>query len=148
MATPVSLGQIWCDQTYYLNAETGKPQSKYVIALAITQERDVLHAVFTSQPNGLKAKPACSTGLPRAGHYVGYVNNLFTKETWVDFSSIRTLDNLDLGRHLSSGKKIALPAKLEDRLFCAILRCATQLEDITHREKNWIYQSISTCNCK
>lgn len=139
---PVRAGQIWCDQEYYLDQKTNQFQSKYVLALAIADDGDIVHAVFTSKANGLTDEPACSTGIPRAGFYVGIVDGLFYKETWVDFSSIQILDNRELQSHLHSKKKIAISETLNTKLFCEILRCAVQSEDITRRVKNYIYQAI------
>ena len=143
----VRAGQIWCDQEYYLDQKTKQFQSKYVLTLAIADHGDIVHAVFTSKANGLTDKPACSTGIPRAGFYVGIIDRLFHKETWVDFSSIQILDCKDLQNHLHSKKKVSIDETLDEKLFCEILRCAIQSEDITHRTKKYIYQAIAACDC-
>lgn len=140
-------GQIWCDQEYYLDQKTKQFQSKYVLTLAIADHGDIVHAVFTSKANGLTDKPACSTGIPRAGFYIGTIDKLFHKETWVDFSSIQILDYKDLQNHLNTKKKISIGETLNAKLFCEILRCAVQSEDITRRTKNYIYQAIAACGC-
>jgi len=145
--TEINPGQIWLDKSYYFNEKNSRYQSKYVLALAVTDDGDVLHAVFTSQPNGLTAIPACSTGLPRTGHHIGYINNLFNKETWVDFSSITLLDNMYLRQHLEIGKKTALEIRLGPRLFCEVLRCSIKLEDLSRRELSWIHKSIAEHIC-
>jgi hypothetical protein len=67
----VAPGQIWRDDCYYLDRQTGECKRKYVLILAADAGGDALTAVFTSKPNGLTENPACSLGPPRAGYFVG-----------------------------------------------------------------------------
>lgn len=141
-------GQIWQDNCYYFDHDTGKCMRKYVIVLAVEPKSgDCVTAVFTSKSHGLTEDPACSLGPPRAGYYVGVPGDALTKPTWVDFSSVTTLDSGDFAAHVRTGRKnltsLAMPAKT----FCAVLRCVLQCEDITLRESRWIGDTASSLNC-
>jgi hypothetical protein len=144
----VSVGQIWRDDCYYLDRNSGGCKRKYVLILATNHKSgDVLTAVFTSKPNGLTETPVCSLGPPRAGYFVGMLRGIFTKPTWVDFSSINTLDTHDLELHIRCGRKTLSVQLLPSNICCAVLRCASQSEDITNRQLSWIDDTIASLNC-
>lgn len=144
----VTVGQIWRDDCYYLDRDSGECKRKYVLVLATNPNTgDVLTAVFTSKPNGLTETPACSLGPPRAGYFVGVPGGILTMPTWVDFSSVDTLDTHDLGLHVRSGRKSLTAQLLPNNICCAVLRCASQSEDITNRQLRWIDDTIATLHC-
>lgn len=93
-------GQIWQDDCYYLDSQTGQCMRKFVLVLAVdTQSGDSVTVVFTSKSNGLPENPACYIGNPRSGYYLGLLGGLLNKPTWVDFSCLETLDSDDLKLH-------------------------------------------------
>lgn len=144
----IEAGQIWRDDCYYLDSTTGECKRKYVLILAVESNGcDAVTAVFTSKSNGLTEDPPCSLGPPRAGHYVGVPGGVMSLPTWVDFSSIDTLDNYDLAVHVSSSRKSLVTQTLALELLCAILRCVLQSEDITMRQARWIGDTVATLNC-
>lgn len=144
----VSAGQIWRDDCYYLDHTTGECQRKYVLILAVESNGcDAVTAVLTSKSNGLTEAPPCSLGPPRAGHYVGVPGGKMTLPTWVDFSSIDTLDNYDLVAHVSSRRKSLVAQALPPEIFCAVLRCVLQSDDITLRQARWIGDTVAALNC-
>lgn len=147
MSIVVRAGQIWRDDCYYFDINTEQYKRKFVLALSVIDGGDILTAVFTSQPNGLTSDPVCSTGIPRAGFYIGNIPTLFHKETWVDFSSIQMLDIKDLKIHLEIGRKIDVRQPLGNELLCGVLRCVTKSEDITQRQMKYIYNTISNLGC-
>lgn len=111
-------GQIWQDDCYYLDRETGTCQRKYVLVLATDAKRDnAVTAVFTKQANGLTMVPPCSSGPPRAGHFVGTPGGKMNLPTWVEFTSLDTLDEWDLGQHIRSGRKTLLAQTLPPAVF-------------------------------
>lgn len=63
----VAPGQIWQDDCYYLDRQTGECKRKYVLVLAVDGSGDSVTAVFTSKPHGLTEAPACSLGPPPCG---------------------------------------------------------------------------------
>lgn len=143
----VAPGQIWQDDCYYLDRLTGDCKRKYVLILSGDVSGDAVAAVFTSKPNGLSENPACSLGPPRAGYFVGIPGGVFKQPTWVDFSSVETLDSFDLSINVSSGRMQLLALTLLAETFCGILRCALQSEDITGRQHRWIGDAVAALNC-
>lgn len=143
----VAPGQIWQDECYYLDRQTGECKRKYVLILATDGNGDSVTAVFTSKPHGLAENPACSLGPPRAGYFVGVPGGVFNLPTWVDFSSLDTLDGDDLANHIVSGRTRLLAQTLTPQIFCAVLRCVLQSDDITGRQARWIGDTVASLNC-
>lgn len=139
--------QIWQDDCYYLDRVTGECQRKYRLVLAVDGSGDLLTAVFTSKSHGLTEAPACSLGPPRAGYFVGAFGGVFVMPTWVDFSSVEMLDSYDLGLHVKSGRTRQLNQDLDAELFCAVLHCLRQSEDITVRQMRLVADTIAQLNC-
>lgn len=141
-------GQIWQDDCYYFDSTTGKCMRKYVLVLAVEPKSgDCVTAVFTSKPHGLKENPPCSLGPPRAGYFVGVPGGVLSQPTWVDFSSVTTLDSSDLAMHARSGRKKLPGFALPQPVFCAVLRCVLQSEDIALREACWIADTVAALHC-
>jgi len=139
--------QIWRDDCYYLNRQTGACERKYVLVLAVDgSSGDAVTAVFTSKPNGLTVQPPCSSGPPRAGYFVGAPGGVLQVPSWTDFSSIDTLDEADLRRHIRDGRKTLLTQSLVPDVFCAVLRCALR-SDVTRRQARFIGDVITSMNC-
>ena len=145
LATP---GQIWRDDCYYLDRSTGECQRKYVLVLAVDSiGKDCVTAVFTSKPNGLAESPACSSGPPRAGYFVGVPGGVMNKPTWVEFSSVEMLDDTDLQRHINGNRKTLLMQRLEPPVFCGILRCALRSDDLTRRQARLLGDLAAALGC-
>jgi hypothetical protein len=144
----VSPGQIWRDACYYFHAETGECMPKYLLVLAVDATRgESITAVFTSKPHGLPTDPPCWQRAPRAGFYVGIPGGSLQKETWVDFSSIRALDDADLANHIAQGRTTLLQLQLPQLQFCSVLRCARGIDDLTIRHDRVIGDLIAHLNC-
>lgn len=144
----VAPGQIWQDDCYYFDEATGKCMRKYVLVLAVEPKSgDCVTAVFTSKSHGLTENPPCSLGPPRAGYFVGAPGGALSQPTWVDFSSVSTLDSGDLGIHVRTGRKRLVPLSLPQNVFCAVLRCLLQCEDISLREARWIADAAAVLGC-
>lgn len=143
----VAPGQIWQDDCYYLDRQTGECKRKYVLILATDQGGDAVTAVFTSKPHGLTETPACSLGPPRAGYFVGVPGGAFSQPTWVDFNSVEMFDMLDLHLHVSSGRTRLLDQTLDAPMFCAVLRCLLQSDDITGRQARLIGNVAAHLGC-
>jgi len=149
MAQPgVAPGQIWQDDCYYLDRDTGACQRKYVLILAVAPGgSDSVTAVFTTKSHGLVEQPPCSLGPPRAGYYVGVPGGRLPQPSWVDFSSVQTFDHADLTRHVRSGRTRLLNQTLAPLVLCAVLRCVSQSPDITGRQAKWIADIAATLRC-
>ena len=143
----VAPGQIWRDDCYYLNRVTGECMRKYVLVLAVAHSGDMITAVLTSKPNGLTEHPPCSLGPPREGYFLGIPGHTLNKPTWVDFSSLQTLDRYDLELHIRQGRTKRLPHTLEAGTLCAVLRCVLRSDDITNRQSRWIADAITSLAC-
>lgn len=137
--TPIAPNQIWLDNAYYRNADTGAWMPKYVLVMATEPKHDCsVTAVFTSKPNGLGTDPACSMSHPRTGYYVGAPGGVLYKETWVDFATVAETDN-DLIRKAEKAGRMTLTQQTLDAIaFCAVLRCALGLQDLSNRNWRWI----------
>ncbi len=142
-------GQIWQDDCYYLDNQTGQCMRKFVLVLAVdTQSGDSVTVVFTSKSNGLPETPTCYIGNPRSGYYLGILGGLLNKPTWVDFNCLETLDSDDLELHTQSGRKSLLNQTLSNVQLCAVLRCIMQIqEDISKREFRLLGDAIAELNC-
>lgn len=141
-------GQIWRDDCYYLDRKTGKCQRKYLLVLAVDpRSGDVVTAVFTSKANGLVEQPACNLGPPRSGYFVGAPGGVLTLPTWVDFNSLQDLDARDLTKLQHSGRMSQLPQTLPVPLFCAVLRCVLQCDDLTGRQARLVGDVAAVLRC-
>jgi hypothetical protein len=141
-------GQIWRDDCYYFDNVIGECKRKFVLVLAVDSgSSDLVTAVFTSKSHGLVENPACFLGPPRAGYYVGIPGDNLPLQSWVEFSSVETLDCDDLAIHVKSGRKRLMNQSLSASLFCAVLRCVLQSPDITRRQSRWVGDTAALLNC-
>jgi hypothetical protein len=140
--------QIWQDDCYYLDTVTGECKRKYVLVLAVEMKSgDSVTAVFTTKSNGLPETPACFLGPPRAGYFCGIPGGNLGQESWVDFSSVVTLDNADLAAHVKANRTKLLAQTLAPETFCAVLRCVLRTNDITMRQARWIGDAVAALGC-
>lgn len=147
-AVAVGPGQIWRDDCYYLDRQTGECQRKYLLVLAVdARSGDIVTAVFTSKPNGLVEQPPCNHGPPRAGYFVGTPRGVLARPTWVDFNSLQDLDAADLPRLQRSGRLSVLAQVLPVPLFCAVLRCLLQYDDLTGRQARLVGDVAAQLRC-
>jgi hypothetical protein len=148
-STVLMPGQIWQDDCYYLQPQSGECKRKYLLVLAVdSKTQDAITVVFTSQPNGLPEHPACYIGYPRSGFYLGTPGDVFFKETWLDFSSLKTLDADDFALHIKQSRKILLTQKLPPKTFCEALRCIMQMQnDITKQQWCLLGDTVDELNC-
>lgn len=145
---PCAVGQIWRDSCYYLDAETGECKTKYVLILGYSQATtNAVTAVFTSKSHGLTEHPRCSAGPPRSGYFVSTPGPPLNRPTWVELSSLETLDGFDLRKHVAEGRKILLALRLPHDQLCAALRCAQQSDDLTGRQARIIGDSLQALHC-
>jgi hypothetical protein len=139
---------LWCDSRYYLDRDTGEYKSKYVLMLAVSPDGDdALSAVLTSRANGLREDPACDPGPPRAGYYLGVPEAGLHKPTWVDFSSTADQDAFAFKKLIACGRITAEPLVLPAAVFCGVLRCLSQSEDINKRQHKWLAATIAELGC-
>ena len=141
-------GEIWQDDCYYYDPKTGRCMRKYVLMLAIDARQGAcVTAVLTSKSNGLPTDPACWQGNPRSGCYLGVPGGPLTKETWVDFNSIQTLDEDDLARHIAQARKTLLAVMLSRNVFCGVLRCLIGYDDLEQRHARLVADLIAELRC-
>lgn len=147
-AAAAQVGQMWRDNCYYLDNNTGECQRKYLLVLAVDpRSGDVVTAVFTSKPNGLVEQPACNLGPPRAGHFVGAPGGVLTLPSWVDFNSLQDLDSGDLIKLQHGGRMSLLLQTLAVPLLCAVLRCVLQCDDLTGRQARLVGDVAAVLRC-
>lgn len=143
----VTPGQIWRDDCYYLDKQSGECKRKYVLILASDAAGEALTAVFTSKANGLTELPACSLGPPRAGYFIGTPGGVLLKPTWVDFNSLEILDADDLALHVGSGRTRLVQQPIGRQTLCAVLRCLLQSDDISLRQARWLGDTAAALGC-
>lgn len=118
---------------------------KYVLILAVSPDAgDALTAVLTSKPNGLRESPPCQLGNPRAGYFLGIPGQPLFKPTWVDFNSLVVQDILDFQHRcrdqIVTAESLALPVQI----FCGLLRCVAQSDDLSRRHHGWVLDTLDT----
>ncbi len=134
-------GEIWTHLQYELSDGSYKP--KHLIILGERNHRfEVLYARLTSRPNGLPDNPPCYHGNPRSGYYLGVPGGILNKETWVVFDDIAYLDSRDM-RYLTNSNLMAPTA-----IFCSLLRCIQQSEDILGIQYDQIMDTIQSVRCQ
>lgn len=145
----VAPGQIWQDDCYYLDKQSGECKRKYLLVLALdAKTQDLVTVVFTSQPNGLPDYLVCYIGNPRSGFYLGVLGGVFFKETWLDFNSLQTLDADDFALHIKQKRKSLLAQTLPASNFCAVLRCIMQMQDdITKQQWRLLGDTVAELSC-
>lgn len=148
-AASLATCQIWQDDCYYLNPQTGECMRKYLLVLAVdAKTQDAVTVVFTSQANGLPDHPACYIGHPRSGFYLGLLGGVLFKETWLDFNSLKTLDSDDFALHIKQSRKSLVSQTLPLAHFCAALRCIMQMQDdITKQQWRLLGDTVAALNC-
>lgn len=140
--------QIWFDSCYYYYDAAGKCMPKYVLVLAVdVASGDSVTAVLTSSPNGLPVHPRCYQGNPRSGYYAGVPGGKLAKETWVDFNSLQTLDDVDLANQAKQGRKTLLSQTLSRESFCGVLRCLLGYDDLERRHARLIRDLAGALGC-
>lgn len=139
--------QVWRDDCYYLDLETGECQPKYVLVLVVGDDGDLVTSVFTSKAHGLTEDPACCHGPPRSGYFVGAPGGVLTRPTWVEFSSVQDVDARDFRLWQAQGRVNLLPRLLPPELFCGVLRCLLGSDDVTGRQARAIGDLAATLAC-
>lgn len=145
-AVSVLPGQIWRDDCYYLNRQTGACERKYLAVLAADpKHEDIVTAVFTSKSHGLTESPACSLGPPpRAGYFVGVPGGVLPLPSWLDFNSAQDVDEQDFRRMLRSGRLSRMAQTVAAPVFCGALRCLLGFDDLTGRQARLMGDVIAT----
>lgn len=139
---------LWRDEQYYLNKETGELMPKYVLILAVSDDGDdALSAVLTSKPNGLREEPACDLGPPRAGFFLGVPGGVLGQPTWVDFSSAEDQEAWTFQKRIKSGRVNSTNVTLDMRLYCNVLRCLRQSEDLAKKQHRWLADTLQLVGC-
>ncbi len=139
---------LWCDSRYYLDEETGEYRRKFVLILATSPSGDdALSAVLTSRANGLREEPACDPGPPRAGYYIGVPGGGLVKPTWVDFSSVKDVDDFAFKKLVGNGRITPDALVLPNATFCGILRCLSRSEDLSKQQHKWLTATIASLGC-
>lgn len=136
----MKIGEIWTHQKYQLSDGSYKP--KHLVILGeCNQKYDLLYARLTSRSNGLPSDPPCYHGNPRSGFYLGIPGNRLAQHTWVVFDDISYLDSREVQYLQYTGLIVPNP------IFCNLLRCIQQSEDILGIQYSQIMDTIQEINC-
>jgi hypothetical protein len=60
----------------------------------------------------------------------------------VDFSSIQDQESLSFKRRIASGRLRQVDVWLHAALFCKVLRCLSQSEDLSRRQHKWLADTL------
>lgn len=134
-------GSVICHPSYYREPQTGRWKTKYLLVLANTSAGDILVAVFTTKPKGLRTEPPCTLGHPREGYYVGIPGAELMQESWIAFDSLDFLDESD------AEKKRTLALVISNQLLCQILRCLLQSSDVTFKQAKYLGDTAAELAC-
>ena len=64
-------GALYRHEAFYRSNETGQPEAKYLVVLAILPSGDFVARLLTSRQHARPEKPVCFHGRPYASYYVG-----------------------------------------------------------------------------
>lgn len=133
-------GEIWTHRRYMLSDGDFSP--KHLIIIGEHDDQfDLLCARLSSRPNGLPINPPCHNGNPRSGFYLGIPGGCLQKETWVIFDDVSYLGDCEW-KYLEKAN-----TSIDQSLFCALLRCLQQSEDIQNRQHRQISDMIQSIDC-
>jgi hypothetical protein len=141
-----SVGEIWLDTKYYYDGVSYFP--KYVIVLAVDPSGDAIVVRLTTKSNGLPENPACHHGVPRCGYFVGVPGAApLHRKTWVAFDDFFDLEARFIHASIQNARYVLTGTTLHPGVYCGLLRCAIQSDDISKKQRNWVYTTIAACGC-
>ena len=138
-------GEIYRHDRFYRN-EQEEWEAKYLVVLAFTPGRDVIHRTLTSRRNGRPETPPCYHGDPYPGYFLGIPGDPITRPTWVDLRGMDDYDSNDFGSDIASGT-LRLIKTLPLQVICAVLSCAANAEDTTCQQHQALLDQKARLDC-
>lgn len=138
-------GEIYRHDRFYRN-EQREWQAKYLVVLAFTPGRDVIHRTLTSRQNGRPEAPPCYHGDPYPGYFLGMPGDPMTRSTWVDLRAMDDYDSNEFGTDIADGT-LQLIITLPLPVICAVLSCAANAEDTTRQQHQALLDQKARLDC-
>lgn len=135
-------GQIYFDQEFYCDLDTGVLKGKYFLVLAVDPAGDVVSRLLTSRQNGRPKAPPCYHGLPYPGFYLGIIGGPLNRESWIDLRELEDFERSSLDNRIRSGKA-RLITQLPRPLLGDALNCIAAADDTTLRQERLIRDQLS-----
>lgn len=111
----------------------GEQEDKFVILLGQVPGGDWILGRTTSRQHGRPTVPPCNQATSYPSFYLGALQGLFTKPTWLVLDRLDDHDRQDLEAKIASG--IVRPVgALPLPLLCAALACARGADDTTQQQ--------------
>ena len=138
-------GEIYRHDRFYRN-EQGGWEAKYLVVLAFTPGRDVIHRTLTSRRNGRPEAPPCYHGDPYPGYYLGVPGVPLTLPTWVDLRAMDDYDSDDFDTDIANGTLQSIMT-LPLPVLCAVLACTASAEDTTKQQNQALLDQRARLAC-
>ena len=138
-------GEIYRHDHFYQN-EQGGWGAKYLVVLAFTPGRDVIHRTLTSRRNGRPEAPPCYHGDPYPGYYLGVPGALLTLATLVDLRAMDDYDSDDFETEIANGT-LQFIMTLPLPVLCAVLACAANADDTTKQQNQALLNQKAHLAC-
>lgn len=137
------IGEIYRDEHFYTDEQTGQLKPKFLLLLALPAKGDIVARLITSKYESFRQEdPRCQHGAPYPGFYLGIPGAPLGRKSWVD---LRPFDDLDTDsfRQRMAKQIIRLVRRIEDPLLRQILECAANAEDTTRQQEKHIRDALA-----
>lgn len=135
-------GEIYRHEAFYLNAETGELEPKYVLLLATLSSGDLVARLLTSRQHGRPENPACFHGNPYSGFYLGVLGDPLSTKSWVDLRHLEDFDGVEFQRRMKT-KRMCLVTTLSREMLVRVLECAAGADDTSRLQEHAMRDELS-----
>lgn len=135
-------GEIYRHEAFYLNAETGELEPKYLLLLATLSSDDLVARLLTSRQHGRRENPPCFHGHPYSGFYLGVLGGPLTAKSWVDLRYLEDFDGLEFQRRLTT-KRVSFVMTISKDVLAEALACAAGADDTSRLQERAIRDELS-----
>jgi len=121
-------------------------KDKYVVLMGQTISGDWIVARTTSRGNGRSINPACSYGPPYSSFFLGKIQDIFVRDTWLVLDRLDDHDERDFDQKIAT-KGINLIKPLPTQVFCEALTCAMAAEAATRQQERAMHDLRAGLRC-
>lgn len=139
----MQIGDIYRDEQFYTDGQTGQLKPKYLLVLAVPPKGDIVARLITSKHETLRSEnPPCHHGDPYPGFYLGIPGGALGKKSWLDLRRFDDLDADTFHRRMSK-QIIRLVQRIEGQLLRQALQCAAAAEDTTRLQERHMRDALA-----
>lgn len=140
----LTAGVVLRHAAFYVNADTGELEPKFLLVLAAPPKDDIVYRLLTSRHAGLRPRdPPCHHGPPYPGFFIGVPAAPLGKPTWVDLRPCDDYDRWAFARDAADGVVKAV-MQLDGALLRAAMACAAGSDDATRRQAKHIRDALAS----